>query len=66
MTDDELTELYLERAAIMEHMALMPRWRAELAAYRDWRTVVGQGVPAPQKVQEIVTEARKQARVQNG
>jgi hypothetical protein len=54
----DLIELYEERAAILEHDAKLPRKEAEKQAYWQWRQLVGQGVPAPKRVQEIVMAAR--------
>jgi hypothetical protein len=54
----DLIELYEERAAILEYDAQLPRKEAEKQAYWQWRQLVGQGVPAPKQVQEIVMAAR--------
>jgi hypothetical protein len=58
-TERDLIELYEERAAILEHDAKLSRKEAEKQAYWQWRQLVGQGVPAPKRVQEIVMAAKK-------
>jgi len=37
VSEQELVELFEERASIMEYEANMPRKQAERAAYYDWR-----------------------------
>jgi len=59
MTEQDLIDLYHERAGVMEFDGKLERHLAELAAYTDWRKVVGPGVATPEKIVEIVTAARK-------
>lgn len=57
--EQELIEIYEERAAIREFDGGLSRHEAEIAAYEDWRQIVGKKVPAPAVVQKTVFEARK-------
>lgn len=59
MDDTDHLEIYLERAAIMEHDGGLPRHEAEQRAYWGWRQWVGQGVKVPGVVREIVERARR-------
>jgi hypothetical protein len=61
-TEEELIELYEERAAIMEHDGGLTRDRAEKAAYYDWRKQVG-NVVVPAVIRD---KARKFVREQYG
>ena len=54
-TEQELIELWEERAAIMQHDAGMSKRAADRAAYWDWRAIVGRDVAVPQEIQEKVT-----------
>jgi hypothetical protein len=47
-------EWFEERAALLEFDGGMTRRRAEKTAYWQWRQHVGKGIPAPQKMQQIV------------
>jgi len=51
-TEQELIDLYEERAAIREYDGGMTRKDAERAAYFDWRVIVGRGVAAPKWIVE--------------
>ncbi len=62
MTDDQLTELFEERAAIRQYDGGMPRHEAEIAAYWDVRRQVGNGVPMPRAIQETLAATRKRQR----
>lgn len=52
MSEDDLIEIYEERAAVREHDGGMSRQEAERAAYWDWRKIVGRNVAAPQWIVE--------------
>ena len=60
-TEQELIDLYEERAAIREYDGGMRRRDAERAAYFDWRVIVGHGVAAP----EWIVERAKLIRSEN-
>lgn len=58
MTDAQMIEIFEERAAIAEYDGKLPRHEAEIAAYRDLRKQLGQGVAVPVAIQETVKRAR--------
>lgn len=51
-TEDELVELYEERAAVREFDGGMNRDVAEKAAYWDWRIIVGRHRAVPDAIQQ--------------
>lgn len=51
-TDEELVELWEERAAIREYDGQLPRKQAERAAYFDVRKIVGNKVPMPDVIRQ--------------
>jgi len=53
-TEQELIELYEERAAIMQHDGGMTKEDSENAAYYEWRKTVGRGVAVPDVIREKV------------
>jgi len=56
-TEDELIELYEERAAIMELDGGLPRKEAERRAYWDWRKTVGYRTVVPVRIRELATRS---------
>ena len=58
LTEQELIELFEERAAIMEFEANMPRKQAERAAYFDWRKQFP-GVVVPEEIRNKVRFSEK-------
>ena len=50
MTEENLIDIYLERASIMEFDGKLERIKAQLAAYTDRRKVVGPGLATPEKI----------------
>jgi hypothetical protein len=57
-TEQELIELYEERAAIMQHDGGMTQEAAENAAYYEWRRTVGRGVVVPDVIRGRVRKFR--------
>lgn len=57
-TEQELIEIFEERAAIREYEAGMSRSDAEKAAYFDWRKIVGKEVKVPDEIRKIVAKFR--------
>ena len=60
MTDEQLIELFIERAAIIEYEAKRPRVDAELAAYAELRKLVGRtadgrAVALPVEIRRVVS-----------
>ena len=53
LTDEQLTELFLERCSIREFDGGLDRKEAEREAYKDLRELVG-NVPIPQEIRDIV------------
>jgi len=51
-TQDELVELWAERAAIRQYDGGLDQRTAERAAYFDWRVLVGRGIAAPEYIIE--------------
>lgn len=61
MTDEQLIELWNERAAIIEYEGKRPRIEAELAAYAEARKVVGRtpsmrAVVLPIEIRRVLSE----------
>lgn len=59
-TEQELIEIFEERAAIREYEAGMSRSEAEKAAYFDWRKIVGDKVKVPEEIRKLASKFRKQ------
>lgn len=57
-TEQDLIELYEERAAIMEYDGLMERRQAEQSAYWDWRRQVGKDVKVPDEIRKLAGKFR--------
>ena len=53
-TEQELIELYEERAAIMQYDGGLSKEAAENAAYYEWRKTVGRGAVVPDVIREKV------------
>lgn len=51
-TEDELIEIYEERAAIREYDGGFSRKEAERLAYFDWRRLVGRSIATPASIRE--------------
>lgn len=58
MTEEELVEIYEERAAIMEFDGGLSRMEAQRAAYSEWRKIVGSKVKVPKQIQEWYLESK--------
>lgn len=57
-TEQELIEIFEERAAIRQYDGGMERKQAEQAAYFDWRKIVGKEVKVPDEIRKIVAKFR--------
>jgi len=57
-TEQELIEIFDERAAIREYDAGMSRSDAEKAAYFDWRKIVGKDVKVPDEIRKVAGKFR--------
>jgi len=57
-SEQELIELYEERAAIMEYEGGLERKEAEVKAYWDWRRNAGKGVVVPEVIREKASKFR--------
>jgi predicted transcriptional regulator len=57
VTDEQLIELFNERASITEYEAKQPRATAELAAYGELRKLVGRSFVLPIEIRRVVSDS---------
>lgn len=58
-TEQELIEIFEERAAIREYDAGISRSEAEKAAYFDWRKIVGDKVKVPEEIRKLASKFKE-------